>query len=217
MKNNNVWTISALTAATLLALSACSDAEEPNDPAIDAENTAPVDARIHSEDDDLWVRAAESGMTSLFGTIENLTGEELEIVAAESPASESVELHEIVVDEDGREVMQEIEGGFPIPAEGALDMEPGGDHLMFIGLHEALVPGDVVEVTLEFTDGTTESIEAIVKDDGGQDEPYDHEGHGEHADHGNHESTEGHSDDEGPHGHSGHDHGETSEESTGGH
>lgn len=186
MNSNTPWTVSVLCAASVYALSACSQNEEtPNDPVVNDEQNLADDARVHSEDDDLWVRASDTEMTALFGTIENLTDGELEIVAAESPVSESVELHEIIVDEDGQQVMQEIEGGFPIPAEGALDMEPGGDHLMFIGLHEELVPGDVVEMTLEFTDGTTESIEAIVKDDGGQDEPYDHEDHDEdeHGDH----------------------------------
>ncbi|GAA3076425.1 MULTISPECIES: copper chaperone PCu(A)C [Actinomycetes] len=210
MKNNTPWTLSALIAAGLLALSACAQADLPNDPEID-ENPVAEDARIQSEDDDLWVRAADSEMTSLFGTIENLTPEELEIVAAESPAAEVVELHEIVVDEDGQEVMQEIEGGFPIPAEGSLDMEPGGDHLMLIGLHDELLPGEVVEVTLEFTDGTTESIGAIVKDDGGQDEPYDHEDHGHHGDHGDDDDHQGHED------HGSHAHGDDSEEVHGEH
>lgn len=188
MTSPHARTLSALPMVAVLALTSCGT-EGSAGISASQDEAAEATARIHSKDDDLWVRASDADMTSLFGTIENLTDEDLEIVAAESDAAERVELHEIVVDDDGQEVMQEIDGGFPLPADGALELEPGGDHLMLMGLHEELHPGDVVHVSLEFEDGTTEGIDAIVKEDGGQDKPYDHEGHGDdHED--DHEDTD---------------------------
>jgi periplasmic copper chaperone A len=176
--------ISVLCAAALFAVTACNtDTSLQEGPNQGPTEDGGADTRIRSQDDDLWVRSAGSGMTSLFGTIENLTDHDLEIVAAETPVAESVELHEIIIDDDGQEVMQEIQRGFLIPADAALEMKPGGDHLMLMGLHHELPPGELVEFTLKFEDGSAESIEAIVKDDGGQDEPYESDDHGDRNDH----------------------------------
>ncbi|WP_158583138.1 copper chaperone PCu(A)C [Nesterenkonia natronophila] len=183
MKNSSCK-ITVLCAASLVAVTACNTDTSPQEgPDQGPTEEGGADTRIHSENDDLWVRSAGSGMTSVFGTLENLTDDDLEIVAAETPVAESVELHEIILDDDGQEAMQEIEGGFLIPADAALEMEPGGDHLMLMGLHHELPPGELVEFTLEFEDGSAETIEAIVKDDGGQDEPYESDDHGDQNDH----------------------------------
>lgn len=195
---NTTWTLSALAAAAALTLTSCADAgTEPEEAATEAEMTqseAPQaesgdNALIQSSQDDVWARATDSEMTSVFGTIENLTDEDLTVVAASSEVAGITELHEIV-EEDGQQVMQEIDGGFTIPASGALELETGGDHLMLMDLQRELLPGEVLEISLEFEDGTQESIEAMVRDDGGQDEPYEHgdemEGmdHGDEMDHG---------------------------------
>lgn len=179
---NTTWTLSALAAAAALTLTSCADGgTEPEDSETpQAESTQSQasqaesgdSARLQSSQDDVWARATDSEMTSVFGTIENLTDEDLTVVAASSEVAGVTELHEIV-EEDGQQVMQEIEGGFTIPASGSLELETGGNHLMLMDLHQELQPGEVLEVALEFEDGTQESIEAMVRDDGGQDEPYD--------------------------------------------
>jgi len=196
---NSTWTFSALAAAAALTLTSCADdgtdggdSESPQSQTTHSEaaSTGPENnARVQSSQEDVWARATDSEMTSVFGTIENLTAEDLTVVAASSEVAGIMELHEIV-EEDGEQIMQEIEGGFTIPASGALELETGGDHLMLMDLQQELLPGEVFEISLEFEDGTQESIEAMVRDDGGQDEPYDHgedvEGmdHGDDMDHG---------------------------------
>lgn len=188
---DTTWTLSVLAAAAALTLTSCADAgTEPEESETEAETTqseAPQaesgdNALIQSSQDDVWARATDSEMTSVFGTIENLTDEELTVVAASSEVAGITELHEIV-EEDGQQVMQEIEGGFTIPASGALELETGGDHLMLMDLQQELLPGEVLEISLEFEDGTQESIEAMVRDDGGQDEPYEHGDEMEGMDH----------------------------------
>lgn len=196
---NTTWTLSALAAAAALTLTSCADGgTEPDESeasqaeATQTESThteSADDTRIQSSQEDVWARTTDSEMTSVFGTIENLTDEDLTVVAASSEVAGIMELHEIV-EEDGQQIMQQIEGGFTIPASGALELETGGDHLMLMDLQQELLPGEVLEIALEFEDGTQESIEAMVRDDGGQDEPYEHgedmEGmdHGDEMDHG---------------------------------
>ena len=82
-----------------------------------------------------------------------------------------VELHEVVM-KDGEMVMQPKEGGIPIPAGGSATLEPGGDHIMLMDVTEPIEPGDVVELDLELSDGSTLTMTAIAKEFSGADEDY---------------------------------------------
>ncbi|MEO0946481.1 MAG: copper chaperone PCu(A)C, partial [Pseudomonadota bacterium] len=46
--------------------------------------------------------------------------------------------------------MREIDQGLPIPAGATVSLEPGGYHLMFMGLEGPLVEGERFEATLIF-------------------------------------------------------------------
>jgi copper(I)-binding protein len=52
--------------------------------------------------------------------------------------------------EDGVAKMRQVEGGFPIPAGGEHVLQRGADHVMFMGLNDAMEQGDTVTVTLVF-------------------------------------------------------------------
>ena len=131
---------------------------------------------------DAWVKAADAGMTGGFGLVTNEGDETVTLVAAETDAAGSVELHETAGDGQGGMSMKEIEGGFEIPAGGTLALEPGGHHLMFMGLTAPLLPGEDVTITLTFDDGSTTEVTAPVKAYSGANEEYE-EGHGG-SDHG---------------------------------
>lgn len=124
---------------------------------------------------DAWVKAAEDGMTAAFGTITNPGRGELVVVAASSPAAEAVELHESVLEADGSTTMRQV-AGFTVPAGGERELVPGGDHLMLLGLHEPLEPGEEVVVRLELADGSHLEVTAPVKDYAGAQDAY-HAGH----------------------------------------
>ncbi|MEY2777525.1 MAG: hypothetical protein RLY30_1623 [Pseudomonadota bacterium] len=51
--------------------------------------------------------------------------------------------------EDGKMVMRELKG-VALPAGGTIKMQPGGDHLMLIGLKRSLKVGETLEATLVF-------------------------------------------------------------------
>ncbi len=203
----------ALAAALLLPLAACtsgaSDGSAPDGTASDAGGAA-SDGGVAGADGlalvDPWVKAAEDGMTAAFGTLVNDTGRDLQLVAASTPASTEIELHETASDGSGGMSMQEKEGGFPIPAGGELVLEPGGNHLMLMDLTAPLQPGDEVELTLRCEDGTELVVDATVKDFAGAQEHYepedssgsgasDAEGHG--GDHGSGQGDDGHDEHEG--------------------
>ncbi|MGN7967312.1 copper chaperone PCu(A)C [Microbacterium sp. 22179] len=169
----NLSRLTALVAVSLLALTGCAAAERPTE-------AAPAGETVTIED--AWVKATDEDMSAAFGTLTNSGTDAVTIVSAETDAAGMVELHETVENEAGEMVMREIEGGFSIPAGGSLELVPGADHIMLMGLTGALSAGDEVTVTLTFSDDSTYAFTAPVKDYSGANENYegdegdDHEG-----------------------------------------
>ncbi|MTE14225.1 copper chaperone PCu(A)C [Nocardia aurantiaca] len=121
---------------------------------------------------DQWIKAADSGMSAAFGTLANKSDKPVNVVAASSPASATVELHEVVPDGSGNKTMHPKPGGFVIPAHGTTTLKPGGDHLMFMGLTGPLRTGAETPITLTFSDGSTTTVTAQVRDFAGGKENY---------------------------------------------
>ncbi|GAB3601315.1 copper chaperone PCu(A)C [Microbacterium tumbae] len=161
----------ALAAASSLALTGCAAESAPTD-------TSAAQAGDVVSIEDAWVKAADEGMSAAFGTLVNSGSADVTIVSAETDASSMIELHETVENESGEMVMREIDGGFVIPADGDLTLEPGADHIMLMDLASPLAAGDEVTFTLTFSDDSTYAFTAPVKDFTGADENY--EGGGEH-------------------------------------
>ncbi|MDW5614758.1 MULTISPECIES: copper chaperone PCu(A)C [Mycolicibacterium] len=128
--------------------------------------------------DDGWARAAESGMTAVFGTFVNTGDREAHIVGGESPAAARVEIHEVAPDAGGTMAMRPKEGGITVAPEGTQELVPGGDHLMLMDLTGPLQPGSDVALTVTFEDGSTLPIAAQVRDFAGGDEEYAPSAHG---------------------------------------
>ncbi|MEV6773679.1 copper chaperone PCu(A)C [Nocardia sp. NPDC051030] len=121
---------------------------------------------------DQWIKAADSGMSAAFGTLENSGDEPVQLVAATSPASNTVEIHEVVADASGDKTMRPKAGGLTIPAHGKATLKPGAEHLMFMGLKQPLRTGAETPITLTFADGSTTTITAQVRDFAGGKENY---------------------------------------------
>lgn len=152
------FALAALVAAFALTLAACSGGGES---ASKADSLTLTDA---------WAKAADSGMTAAFAEVTNTSKDDVTIVSATSTAASTVELHEVVDD-----VMRPVDGGFVIPAGDTLVLEPGGYHLMFMGVTAPIAAGDDVKVTLTLDDGSQLTFTAVAKDFSGANEEYDGE------------------------------------------
>lgn len=118
--------------------------------------------------DDGFAKAGEQGgMTGVFGSIANHGTEDLVITGVQSDAAEMVELHEVVGG-----TMQEKQAETVVPAGGSLELAPGADHIMLMGLTRELLPGDEVSVTLVFGNGSSADLTVLVKDYSGALEEY---------------------------------------------
>ncbi|GAA1010817.1 hypothetical protein Aple_066190 [Acrocarpospora pleiomorpha] len=120
---------------------------------------------------DPWVKTTKEGMTAAFGTLVNDTDADVVVVSGASPLSPKIELHE-VVDNDGKMIMRPKEGGFTVPAHSSHQLQPGGDHIMLMGVTEEVQPGAQIEFTLTLKDGGTVTFTAVGKDFAGGKEDY---------------------------------------------
>ncbi|UJH71190.1 copper chaperone PCu(A)C [Ornithinimicrobium sp. INDO-MA30-4] len=174
--------ITSLTAALLLALplAACGTDDEAVDTAAataatddsmaDDSEMTPDMAAITFEDG--WVKSADEGMTSAFGTLTNHTDKDIEIVSVEADFADMPQLHETVTDSSGASEMQQV-SGFVVPAEGTYELAPGADHLMLMGLNEPVESGTSADVTLVSADGTEWVLALPVREFDGAEETYD--------------------------------------------
>lgn len=81
-----------------------------------------------------------------FTMLMNHSDAPIEITALSSPVANTVELHDHV-SEGGKVKMRRVEK-IVIPAQGSLDMKPGGLHLMLIGLKEQIKDGSTITVDI---------------------------------------------------------------------
>lgn len=171
--------VAALLAAALLAgsVAGCSPRTESPSTAGAADSAAAVTVS------DQWVKAADTGMTGVFGTLKNSGATDVSVVSASSPAAGKVELHE-VVGQPGSTTMQPKAGGFTIPAGGTHVLAPGGDHIMLMDLIRPLRAGDDVEITLALADGSASAFTAQVREFAGAGENYQPGGGHPAGDHG---------------------------------
>ncbi|TVP88605.1 MAG: copper chaperone PCu(A)C [Thioalkalivibrio sp.] len=112
--------------------------------------------------------------TAAFMVLRNTGGVDLALIGAESGASRVVELHDHQM-VDGMMRMREV-GQIPLPAGTRTALEPGGLHVMLIGLHEPLRAGQRVPITLVFDDAPSVELHVPVRHPG-EETPMHHHGH----------------------------------------
>ncbi len=111
---------------------------------------------------DVRVRLMPPGSpaTGAFLTLRNTGDAPAAVVAGESTAARSVELH-THVQEGGVMRMRQIPR-IEVPVNGEVVLQPGGLHVMLIGLTAPLEAGGVVPLTLVFADGSRFDAQAPV-------------------------------------------------------
>lgn len=131
----------ALARRTVLALPACAAAL----PAAAQDAVRAGDLVITQP----WSRAAAAGGQGAgYLTLANRGGVPDRLLGASSPVSGRIELHTHI--NDGG-VMRMLEvPAIDLPPGATVTLRPGGLHLMFMGLTEALQQGSAVPVTLRF-------------------------------------------------------------------
>lgn len=100
---------------------------------------------------DAWIRSTVVGQkaTGMFMTITAKDGGKL--VGASSPVAGVVEVHEMKMD-GGVMKMRAVEGGLDLPAGKAVELKPGGYHVMLMDLKGPMEKDALVPLTLVVKD-----------------------------------------------------------------
>lgn len=127
--------------------------------------------------EDLWARESPPGVTNgaAYMTLVNQTSDTDRLLSASAPVSERVELHTHLM-EDGVMKMRQIEAIEVAPGAPTV-LEPGGLHVMFIGLEAPLVDGEQFPLTLNFENAGEVTVEVPVQRPAGMMQGHGH-GHG---------------------------------------
>lgn len=154
-----------------LAMTACSPAPQPAQDADAPAATADV-ARAPLagiEIDAPWIRQPPPSAPVAGGylRIGNHDAEPDRLLAVETDAVERVEIHEMR-EVDGVMRMRQLEGGLEVPASGHVALEPGGYHLMLVGLRGDLAAGERVDAVLVFERAGPVEIAFEVRTPGGE-------------------------------------------------
>ncbi|MGE8676508.1 MAG: copper chaperone PCu(A)C [Achromobacter kerstersii] len=106
--------------------------------------TLAQDAALKVED--VWVRATVPNQhaTGVFMRLTSPTAGRL--VGVESDAAKHVEVHEMAMQDDVMKMRQVP--AIDLPAGQAVELKPGGYHVMLIDLAKQITPGDHVPLTL---------------------------------------------------------------------
>lgn len=140
MTNRKGWLLLLIMAALLLA--ACSrpelQAEEP------------------------WARPAAVGANSAAYLILRNRGKSAVTLVGVSSSAATAELHRTVMKAEGVMGMEPA-GVIEIGPGEEVRFEPGGLHVMLIGVGQPLAEGEIVEITFEFDDGQELLVDAVVR------------------------------------------------------
>lgn len=117
---------------------------------------------------DAWARPSPQGApaAAFYMTIVNSSGGEDVLLQASSDVCDVVEMHRTSVDEAGVMRMAPVEGGrLAIAAGATIALEPGGLHLMCVGLRQPLVEGQEASLMLVFETAGNMEVAVPVRQD----------------------------------------------------
>jgi len=92
--------------------------------------------------------------------VDNTQGQDDRLLSAEADIAERVELHTHLMDDDV--VMMRKLDTVEVPAGQTVAFQPGGLHIMFIGLQAPLVEGETFPLTLNFEQAGTVTVEVAI-------------------------------------------------------
>ena len=118
-----------------------------------AQTAAPVTV------DGAWVRASVQGQKATGAFMRLTASEATRLVGAASPAAGVTEVHEMKM--EGDVMKMRAVTGLDLPAGQAVELKPGGYHVMLLDLKGQVKDGEVVPVSLVFEgkDGKKQTVE----------------------------------------------------------
>ena len=105
------------------------------------------------------------------------------LLAASAEIADDTQIHEVVV-EGSSAMMREVDDGIAIDPGGHVSLQPGGYHVMLLGVEEIPEIGSTFEVVLDFERAGRMTVTVHVQEFGGDGGSMDHESGDEEMDEG---------------------------------
>ena len=112
---------------------------------------------------DAWIRGVppSAKSTAAFMIIQNSGTDEVVLKSAVCDIAEMVQIH--TMEQVGEMMKMKELSELRVPAGSETALAPKGYHIMLIGLLRPISEGETIALSLNFADGTTVSVDAIVK------------------------------------------------------
>ena len=117
-------------------------------PAIATVLALPAIAQVTATD--AWVRGTVAAQVATGAYVTLRSTEDAKLVAASSPAARRSEIHEMAM--QGNVMQMREVSSLALPAGKAVELKPGGHHLMLFDLVKPLMKDDEVPITLTIED-----------------------------------------------------------------
>jgi len=114
-------------------------------------------------DDQAGGRHTMGTMSAGYAVIENTGDRGERLVGASSPAAKEVQIHQTVSTGGSAGTMKPVDQ-LKVPAGDRAVLEPGGYHLMIMGLEHGLQAGSSIRINLKFASGTQVAVRFAVID-----------------------------------------------------
>jgi copper(I)-binding protein len=110
-----------------------------------------------------WARATAAGQDTggVFLIIRNNGRQPDRLVGGSTPAARAVEIHAMHMDGDVMRMRRQ--DGMAIAPGSAAELQPGGTHLMLVGLKAPLAAGSSFPLTLDFAASGHKQVEVAVR------------------------------------------------------
>jgi len=109
---------------------------------------------------DPWVRGTVSSQKATGAFMQLKSAADAKLVAASSPVAGITEIHEMKM--DGGVMRMSAIRDLALPAGKAVDLKPGGYHVMLMALKQPVKEGESVPITLTFEDAAGKRSSVVV-------------------------------------------------------
>ncbi len=121
---------------------------------------------------DVWAKTTVPGGSVSAAYMHIKSAKPLKLIKAESPLTNTVELHDMKM-KDGVMEMKAIDA-VVIPANKLVDLKPGGMHIMLIKINKPIKKDDEVPLTLTFENDAKQTFTIDVKAKGQEKDSHSH-------------------------------------------
>lgn len=102
--------------------------------------------------------------SAAYALLLNLTDTDDVLLSVNSDAADAVELHEMAMGANDVMQMRPVEGGISVPAGSYVQLQPGGFHVMLIGLTQPLDADTTLDLTLTFAEAGDVTLTVPVRE-----------------------------------------------------